>query len=109
TGLLEARERVDSVRSTLERAPDLAFSLSGGAATVAELETVSQRDARRAEVYGLPIALVILVMAFGALVAAGLPLLSAVTTISVSAAVLFWLGQAMPFAVFTGTIVTMLG
>src|SRR5690606_18563543 len=87
----------------------LSFSLSGGAATVAELESVSQRDARRAEIYGLPIALVILVVAFGAVLAAGLPLLSAVTTISVSAAILFWLGQLMPFAVFTGTIVTMLG
>ncbi|HET8985752.1 MAG TPA: MMPL family transporter, partial [Trueperaceae bacterium] len=109
TPLSESRGRVEAVRSTLERAPGLTFALSGGPATVAELESVSQRDARRAEVYGLPIALAILVVAFGAIVAAGLPLLCAVTTISVSAAALFWLGQLVPFAVFTGTIVTMLG
>jgi len=104
-----ARERVAAIRSLLEEAPGVTFALSGGAATVAELESVSQRDALRAEVYGLPIAAVILVIAFGAILAAGLPLLCAVTTITVSAAVLFWLGQLMAFAVFTGTIITMLG
>jgi RND superfamily putative drug exporter len=109
TQLSQAKGKVAAVRSSLEQASGLTFALSGGAATVVELESVSQRDARRAEVYGLPIALVILVVAFGAIVAAGLPLLCAVTTISVSAAALFWLGQLVPFAVFTGTIVTMLG
>lgn len=107
--LAESRVWVDAIREVLDGTPALTYSLSGGAATVAELEAVSQRDANRAEVYGLPIALVILVVAFGALVAAGLPLISAVTTISVSAAILYVLGQRLEFAVFTGTIVTMLG
>ena len=105
----ESRAWVEGVRRVLTDTDGIEYWLSGGAATVAELEEVSQRDANRAEVYGLPIALVILVVAFGALVAAGLPLISAVTTISVSAAILFGLGQYLEFAVFTGTIVTMLG
>src|SRR5690606_577577 len=109
TPLFDSRERVAGVRAVLDRAADVEFALSGGPATVVELEAVSNRDARRAELYGLPIALVILVLAFGALVAAGLPLLCAVATISVAAAVLFWLGHWLQFAVFTGTIVTMLG
>src|SRR5690606_13798947 len=59
--------------------------------------------------FGLPISLLILLVAFGAVFASALPLMSAVTSIVVSSAALFWLGQLLEFAVFTQTIVTMLG
>ncbi len=104
-----SKEVVGAVRAAFDEQASLRYVLSGGAATVLELEEVSQRDARRAEVYGLPISLVILAIAFGALVAAGLPLFSAVTTIVVSSAGLFAVGQFVEFAVFTQTVVTMLG
>ena len=104
-----SKEIVAGVRAAFEGQSSLRYVLSGGAATVLELEEVSQRDARRAEVYGLPISLLILAVAFGALVAAGIPLLSAVTTIIVSSAGLFAVGQVVEFAVFTQTVVTMLG
>lgn len=104
-----AREAVRQIRAVLDEEPGLTYDLAGGVATLMEVEEVSQRDARRAELYGLPIALVILVLAFGAVVAAGLPLLSAVTTIVVSSALLFALGHVIEFAVFTRTVVTMLG
>ncbi len=105
----EARATVTAVKEALADAAGIAHDLAGGMATLMEIEEVSQRDARRAELYGLPIALLILVLAFGALVAAGLPLLSAVTTIVVSSALLFALGHVIEFAVFTRTVVTMLG
>ncbi|MFA5568356.1 MAG: MMPL family transporter [Trueperaceae bacterium] len=98
-----------NVRRVLDDSADLRFDLSGGPATIIELEQVSQRDARRAEIFGLPISLLILLVAFGAVVASLLPLLSAVTSIVVSLATLFFLGHLMEFAVFTETIVTMLG
>lgn len=97
------------VRQVLEGSKALRFDLSGGPATVIELEQVSQRDARRAEVFGLPLSLIILLVAFGAVVASLLPLLSAVTSIAVSLALLYFLGHVIEFAVFTETIVTMLG
>lgn len=108
-GLAEGKAVTVAVREVLASVPDLRFDLSGGPATVIELEQVSERDARRAELFGLPISLLILLVAFGALVASALPLISAVTTISVSSALLFALGQYFEFAVFTETIVTMLG
>lgn len=108
-GLTEAKSAARAVRRLFDADPDLTFDLSGGPATVLELERVSQADARRAELFGLPLSLLILMVAFGAVVASGLPLLSAVTTIVVSLALLFLLGQVLEFAVFTQTIVTMLG
>lgn len=104
-----AKRVVASVRGVIQNAEGLLVDVSGGAATVLELEAVSLRDARRAELFGLPISLLILLVAFGAVVASTLPLLSAVTSIVVSSAALFWLGQLVEFAVFTQTIVTMLG
>lgn len=108
-GLADGKEIVGQVREVLGGFKGVTFDLSGGPATIIELEQVSERDARRAELFGLPISLLILLVAFGAAVAAGIPLVSAVTTISVSSALLFFLGQRFEFAVFTETIVTMLG
>ncbi len=105
----EARATVAAVREAFAGAPAARFELAGGVATLMEVEDVSQRDARRAELYGLPLSLAILLLAFGAVVAAGLPLVSAVTTVVVSSALLFALGQALAFAAFTRTVVTMLG
>ncbi len=97
------------MRAVIAGVKGLRATLAGGPATVQELEHVSERDAGRAEVFGLPISLLILVVAFGALVASALPLFVAVTSITVSLAVLYGLGQLVEFAVFTQTIVTMLG
>src|SRR5690606_28026690 len=85
-GLAEGKTVTEEVRAVLADLPDLRFDLSGGPATVIELEQVSERDARRAELFGLPISLLILLIAFGAVLASALPLVSAVTTISVSSA-----------------------
>ena len=109
SGLNEGKRVTEAVRAALDGVKALRFDLSGGPATVVELEKVSERDARRAEVFGLPISLLILVVAFGAVVASVLPLLSAVTTIITSLSLLYFVGHQIEFAVFTETIVTMLG
>ena len=105
----EAKLAVDAIREALAEHDSLTFNLAGGAATTRELEEVSEKDARRAELFGLPLSLIVLVVAFGALVASGLPLIAAFTSIVLSFALLYLLGQLVPFAIFTQSIVTMLG
>lgn len=98
------------MREVLADISDIDFILSDGPATSEELERVSEQDARRAELFGLPLSLVILVIAFGAVVASGLPILTAITSIVMSFAILYVLGLAgAEFAVFTQSVVTMLG
>ncbi|MDZ7703133.1 MAG: MMPL family transporter [Trueperaceae bacterium] len=106
-----AKADVAAIEAVLDEAGGAAlrFSLAGGPATTRELEELGERDARRAELYGLPLSLTILAVAFGAVVAAGLPIIAALTTVNVTFALLFGLGQLLPFAVFTQSIVTMLG
>jgi len=105
----KAKIITDHIRQALRGAPGLRFTMAGGPATVQELEHVSERDARRAEVFGLPLSLLILIIAFGAVIASALPLLVALASITVSLAALYAMGQVVEFAVFTQTIVTMLG
>lgn len=85
------------------------FYVAGGAATKLELENIGRRDATRAELYGLPLSLIVLVVVFGAVMAAALPLINALTSIVMSFAALFLLGYVLEFASFTQSIVTMLG
>ena len=105
----KAKAITNQIRAVLADAHGLRFTMAGGPATVQELERVSEHDARRAEVFGLPISLLILVIAFGAIVASALPLLVALASITVSLAALYAMGQVVEFAVFTQTVVTMLG
>ena len=103
------RAAVTSIRALFAAEEDISFTLAGGPATVMEIEEVSARDAHRAELFGLPLSFVVLGIAFGALVASVLPLIVAATSIVVSLAALFLLGQVVEFAVFTQSVVTMLG
>lgn len=105
----EAKRVTSAIRRATEQVEELRFNLAGGPASLQELEQISERDTRRAELFGLPLSLVVLVFAFGALVASGLPLLVALASITLSFAALYLLGQVMEFAVFAQSIVTMLG
>lgn len=100
-----ARERAYELANLLPRG----HKLTGGAALENELLAISEHDTRRAELFGLPISLLILIFAFGAVVAASLPVIVAVLSVVLSLAVLFWIGQGWTFASYAQIIVTMLG
>lgn len=107
--LAAAKQVVGNIRKVLDKAQGLTFNLSGGPALSRELERISERDTQRVELFGLPLSLLVLIVAFGAIIASGLPLLVAVMSVIISSALLFLLGQWLDFAVFTQSIVTMLG
>ncbi|WP_421107163.1 MMPL family transporter [Streptomyces sp. NEAU-S77] len=62
-----------------------------------------------AEVVGVAIAAVVLLVTFGSLAAAGLPLLTAVIGVGVSMAVILTLSEALGLSTTTGTLAMMLG
>lgn len=87
----------------------LSYYLTGIPAIDLTSIEISHRDRRRAELFGLPLSLIILLIAFGALVAALLPLLVALISISLSFALIFVVGQFWAVPTFVQTVVTMLG
>ena len=76
TPVLAAMARVQSAN------PALRVEQFGDASTDKALSKAFEDDLRKAETLSLPITLVILVLAFGALVAAGIPLLLAITAVA---------------------------
>lgn len=103
------RRTLEAIDAVLAAADTFSANVSGGEAVKRELEAVSRDDTRRAELFGLPLSLGVLALAFGAVIAASLPLLVAAVSVILAYALLFAVGQVFPFAVFAQTIVTMLG
>jgi putative drug exporter of the RND superfamily len=69
----------------------------------------NQADAEKGEAFGIPIALVILAVLFGALAAAVLPVMLAVTSIIVAFGIVLVVGQVIQVQAFAQNLITMIG
>jgi uncharacterized membrane protein YdfJ with MMPL/SSD domain len=70
---------VAAVNAAQKAHPDLRVEQSGGASSDEEFNAIFESDLQKAGTTSLPLTLIILLIAFGALVAAGIPLLLAIT------------------------------
>ncbi|GAB2572962.1 MMPL family transporter [Streptomyces capparidis] len=95
----------DTLRDAVERARDAGLTVEvGGDAMASETSAGGA-----AEAIGIVIAAVVLLITFGSLAAAGLPLLTAVLGVGVSMASIIALGSTFGLSATTGTLATMLG
>ncbi len=83
--------------------------IAGGASIGDEFQRQAQHDLERGESIGVPIAVLVLVLVFGSLVAAGVPLLLGILGIVVAVGVSALLGQAFQLSFFVTNIITMMG
>jgi RND superfamily putative drug exporter len=84
--------------------------VSGGDGTASRaFDEQSEKDLQKAEVLGLPIALVILIVVFGALVAAGIPILVSLISIVVAVGISALIGRAFGLSIFVVNMITMMG
>ena len=104
----ETQSLVDEVRSKV-RSDELTTYVTGAPAVYLDITNASNEDIRRAEKYAFPLALVILVIAFGTLVAAGIPVLIGGVSVLTALAALYFLAGVYDMSVFVLSIATMLG
>jgi putative drug exporter of the RND superfamily len=104
----ETRNVVDEVRSEV-RSEELETYVTGAPAVYQDLEEASNEDIKRAEKYAFPFALLILVVAFGTLVAAGVPVLIGGVSVLTTLATLYFVAGSYDMSVFVLTLSTMLG
>ncbi|MET9813422.1 MMPL family transporter [Streptomyces sp. NPDC006355] len=104
-----ANDLTDASRTHLEHALDQArdsgLTVEAGGTALAE----EGGPGGMAEVIGVAIAAVVLLITFGSLAAAGLPLLTAVIGVGVSMATILALSSALGLSTTTGTLAMMLG
>jgi uncharacterized membrane protein YdfJ with MMPL/SSD domain len=108
----DAEAAVGHIREAVRNAGlDSAFTvdLTGMISMFHDLDTSSSDDLVRAERIGIPLTVLVLVAVFGASIAAGLPILLALASSTVTLAVLFGLSRVLPVSVFAQNVVTMVG
>jgi len=88
---------------------DLTMYLTGDPAVYADIEQISAEDLRTAEMYTLPIAIIVLVLIFGTLVAAALPVIGGGMAVTVTLGVFWVLAQFLDLSVFAMNVATLLG
>ncbi len=88
---------------------DYRVNVTGAPALDFDVRTVSKEDADWGEARALPLAAIVLVVAFGALVAAALPIIVGVFAITCGLALVHLAAALLPMSVFVLNIVTMIG
>ena len=83
--------------------------ITGQAAVGQDFEEVAQDGLAKGEAFGVPIAVVILILVFGALVAALVPVILAVASIIVAFGAASLLGQAFGLSFFVENMIFMIG
>ncbi len=113
--LLETRlEKGEAVIETLRQearaaqTPQIRFYVTGATAVTNDFLHLLEADVKRSELMALPLTGGVLLLAFGALVATGLPLLVGVVAITTGLACLFFLSLLGEVSSFALSVITML-
>ena len=104
----DAHHLVPSIRE-LVATPELETHVAGSAVFYSDIQTLSEGDLRRAELIGGPFALVVLILVFGSIVAAAIPLVAGGATVVLGLAAVWVVGQVTDFSVFALNVVTLVG
>jgi putative drug exporter of the RND superfamily len=83
--------------------------VTGEASINNDFGTTAESDLRKGEIFGVGIALVILVLVFGAIVTAAVPLIMALASILLAMGITAALGQVMDLSFFITNMITMIG
>ncbi len=108
----EAIENVGDVMEIVReanQADDFRVLIGGDASVAFENNEMSAHDLEQGERFGVPIALIILLLLFGAVVATLLPLGMAIVAIGMALAAVGVIGQAFELIFFVTMIITMIG
>ncbi|MDQ3318338.1 MAG: MMPL family transporter, partial [Actinomycetota bacterium] len=104
----QTRNVVADVREKV-RSEDLNTYVTGAPAVYQDLEAASNEDVKQAEKYAFPFAVVILIFAFGTLIAAGVPVVIGGASVLTSLAIIYFIAGSYDMSVFVLTLSTMLG
>ena len=108
-GVSEVVPALNAVAAVAARHPDLRVEEEGSASLQRALGDVTSQDFRQAEVTSIPVTLALLLLVFGALIAAGIPLLLAGTAVMSAISLVTLLSHWLPIDSTTSSIVLLVG
>jgi RND superfamily putative drug exporter len=108
-----ADERVDSLLDTTasvqQRYPDLRIEQVGGASLDTALSKTLGEDFQKAELISIPVTLVIMLVVFGALIAAGVPVLLAMSAVGTALGLSALVSHLIPATDNTSSMILLIG
>ncbi len=105
----DSPKALPGLRAALLQQPGLEVGLSGGPAFYGDVQEVSEADLRRSELISLPLAALALLLVFGSVVAAGVPLVVGGAAVVVALAAIFFVAGLTPMSIFVLNLATLLG
>jgi uncharacterized membrane protein YdfJ with MMPL/SSD domain len=109
----EAEDRADAIFAAVDQAkranPSVQIGVTGDATANKQLSDSISDDFSKAETLSIPITLLILVVAFGALVAAGIPLILALSAVAATIGLVSIPSQIFPVDPAIGSVVLLIG
>ncbi len=105
----DSPDAIPPVEAALHEVPGLRVQIGGGPAFYGDVQKVTENDLRRSEVISLPLAALALLLVFGSLVAAGVPLAIGGASVLVALAAIFAVASVIPMSIFVLNLATLLG
>ncbi|MCQ6280742.1 MMPL family transporter [Bacillus sp. EB600] len=102
-------KEINQLKKKLKNKHGLTVSMTGEPVIVQDLNQASQEDLAKAEMIGLPIALLVLILAFGGVVAAAVPLIIGVVSILTTMGIVYFFSYSTHLSIFILNIVPMIG
>jgi len=105
----DSPKALPGLRAELVDIPGFEIGLSGGPAFYGDVQEVSEADLRRSELISLPLAALALLLVFGSVVAAGVPLVVGGAAVVIALAAVFFVAGITAMSIFVLNLATLLG
>jgi RND superfamily putative drug exporter len=106
---LKHADELNEAVATASSGSSIQSLLTGGAPFYSVFAETTTQDLERAEKVALPISLLILILAFGSLVAAGMPLALALLSLAISFGVISLIASTTTVSIFAQNVASMIG
>ena len=100
---------IPGVQAALHPQPGLTVMIGGGPAFYGDVQSVTETDLRRSELISFPLAALALLLVFGSVVAAAVPLAVGGTAVLIALAGIFLVASVTPMSIFVLNLATLLG
>ncbi|MFN8621410.1 MAG: MMPL family transporter [Chloroflexota bacterium] len=97
------------VGAAIAAQPGITTAIAGGPAFYGDIQHTSEKDLQRSELISLPLAGLALLLVFGSVIAAGVPIVTGGLAVLVALAALFIVASITPMSIFVLNLATLLG
>jgi RND superfamily putative drug exporter len=108
-GKTEALDKYPKLRSRIHAPNGMKVFVDGPTAVLYDIQRATKKDLSKSEMLGLPVALAVLILIFGTLWAAILPLIVGVMSVTVTLGVSYFIAEKYSLSNFMPNMVTMIG